>query len=204
MKQSGPRWEIRLTFYFVIIVIIVIVFASILVGNFGSMYYISAGAFALAAVYLGLFLAFAAQFIPSPVGCNLTSSCPADPMGAWSTIWPNVLSTCLGVVLLTTGYGRLRSRNGVLPGLGVGLVIGDFFVLVQGLTVGYTTSCPANGCLPLTASQWWSLFWPDVIADMLGTAFMIAGSAILIMRWRPKAQQAVASETSPTVPSSLS
>lgn len=58
-----------------------------------------------AVVYLGLFLAFAAQFIPFPVGCNLDAwpynltnvhhGCPASPEGAWSTIWPNVLSTCL-------------------------------------------------------------------------------------------------------------
>jgi hypothetical protein len=162
-------------------------------------------------VDLGFILAFASQFIPFPVGCNLDAwpynltnvfhGCPASPEGVWSTIWPNALSTCVGVVLVTTEYGKLRSRDAVLPGLGVGFMVSGFLLLIQGLTIGYFTSCPANGCLPLTAGQWWSLFWPDVVADTMGTALILAGSAILIMRWRLKAKQATPSEIGPLFPS---
>ena len=150
----------------------------------------------IAAVYLGLFLAFAAPFILYPVGCNLDAwpynltnvfhGCPASPEGVWSTIWPNALTTCVGVLLVTTGYGRPRSRRAVLPGLGMGLIVSGFALLVWGLSIGYFTSCPANGCPPLTGSQWWSLFWPDVVADILGTVCMAAGSVILITSWQLK------------------
>jgi hypothetical protein len=168
---------------------------------------------AYAAVYLGLFLAFASQFIPFPVGCNLDAwpynltnvfhGCPAGPEGVWSTIWPNTLTTCVGVVLVTTGYGKTRSRDVSLPGLGLGLMISGFVLLVLGLSIGYTTFCPANGCPPLTASQWWSIFWPDVIADILGTTLIIAG-LVLIARWRSKDKWLIRSETSPSIPSSTS
>jgi len=150
----------------------------------------------LAAVYLGFFLAFAALFIPFPVGCNLDAwpynltnvshGCPASPEGVWSTIWPNALATCVGVLLVTAGYGKLRSRNAVLPGLGMGLIVSGFALLVWGLSIGYSTMCPANGCPPLTGSQWWSLFWPDVVADILGVVCMATGSVILITGWRSK------------------
>ena len=150
----------------------------------------------LAAVYLGLFLAFAALFIPFPVGCNLDAwpynltnmfhGCPASPEGVWSTIWPNALTTCVGVLLVSTGYGKLRSRSAALPGLGMGLIVSGFALLVWGLSIGYFTMCPAVGCPPLTGSQWWSLFWPDVVADILGIVCMAAGLVILITSWRLK------------------
>ena len=162
----------------------------------------------LAAVYLGLFLAFAALFIPFPVGCNLDAwpynltnvfhGCPADPEGWWSTMWPNALSTCMGVLLVTTGYGKLRSRNAVLPGLGMGLIVSGFALLVWGLSIGYFTSCPANGCPPLTGSQWWSLFWPDMVADILGIVCMAAGLVILITSWRMKPERPIPSVLSPS------
>ncbi len=165
---------------------------------------------AYGAVLLGLCLAFASQFIPFPVGCyldawpyNLTNvhhGCPAGPDGVWSTIWPNVLTACVGVVLATWGYGKTRSRNARLPGLGLGLMISGFVLLVMGLSVGYTTMCPANGCAPLTASQWWSLFWPDVIVDMLGTGLMVAGLVILIASRRMKDTRLIQSETQQAVP----
>jgi len=161
----------------------------------------------LAAVYLGLFLAFAAPFIPFPVGCNLDAwpynltnvfhGCPASPVGVWSTIWPNALTTCVGVLLVTTGYGKLRSRKAVLPGLGMGLIVSGFVLLVWGLSIGYFTSCPANGCPPLTGSQWWSLFWPDVVADILGIVCMAAGLVILIESWRLKPERPIPSVLSP-------
>lgn len=162
----------------------------------------------LAAIYLGLLLALVAPFIPFPVGCNLDAwpynlthvfhGCPADPEGWWSTMWPNALSACIGALLATTGYGRLRSRDAVLPGLGMGLIVGGFTLLAWGLSVGYFTSCPANGCPPLTGSQWWSLFWPDVVADILGTVCMAAGSFILVNGWRLRPERSVPSALSPS------
>lgn len=163
-------------------------------------------------VYLGLFLAFASQFIPFPVGCNLDAwpynltnvfhGCPASPDGVWSTIWPNALTTCVGVLLVTMAYRKTGPRKISLPGLGLGMMISGFVLLVLGLSIGYTTSCPANGCAPLTASQWWSLFWPDVIADVLGTALLISGLMILIASWRSRAKWLFRSETIPTGTSS--
>ena len=155
---------------------------------------------AYVAVLLGLFLAFASQFIPFPAGCNLdawpynlanvSDGCPASPEGVWSTIWPNTLTTCIGVVLATTGYGKARQGNTSLPGLGLGLMISSFVLLVLGQSIGYTTFCPANGCAPLTASQWWALFWPNVIADVLGATLIVAG-LVLIARWRSKDRRLV-------------
>jgi len=162
----------------------------------------------LAAVYLGLFLVFAAMFIPFPVGCNLDAwpynltnvfhGCPASPEGVWSTIWPNALTTCVGVLLVTAGYGKLRSKDAALPGLGMGLIVSGFALLVWGLSIGYFTSCPANGCAPLTGSQWWSLFWPDVVADILGVVCMAAGSVVLITSWRLKPIRPIPSVLSPS------
>jgi hypothetical protein len=151
------------------------------------------------AVYLGLFLAFAAQFIPFPVGCNLDAwpynltnvfhGCPASPEGVWSTIWPNALATCIGTTLATSGYGKIRRREGALPGLGLGLTISGFLLLVWGFSIGYFTSCPANGCPPLTGSQWWSLFWPDVVAESLGAVCIVIGSTMTVTHWRSKGRQ---------------
>lgn len=163
-----------------------------------------------AAVVLGLCLAFASQFIPFPVGCyldawpyNLTNvhhGCPASPEGVWSTIWPNVLTACVGVMLTTWGYLKTRSRKAGLPALGLGLMISGLLLLLLGLSVGYTAMCPANGCPPLTASQWWSLFWPDVVADVLGTGLMAAGLVILIASRRMKDTQLIQSETHQALP----
>jgi len=157
-----------------------------------------------AAVYLGLFLAFASQFIPFPVGCNLDAwpynltsvshGCPASPVGVWSTIWPNALTACVGVLLVTMGFRKTRLRSVNLPGLGLGLMISGFLLLVWGFSIGYFTSCPANGCPPLTGSQWWSLFWPDVIAELLGVLCIVSGSTMLVKHWRPKGKQAIPSE----------
>ncbi len=53
---SEPRWEVRFGVYLIIAIMILIMFSSILTGNFGSMYYVSAGAFTLAAVmFVALF-----------------------------------------------------------------------------------------------------------------------------------------------------
>ncbi len=124
---------------------------------------------------LGFVLILSGQFSPFPVGCNVGNSCPADPVGAWSTIWPNELVTFIGAVSATWGFCKLRSSASQLIGIGPGLAVGGFLVLVLGLSIGYMTSCPANGCPPLTADQRWAVFWQDVIAEWIGAVCIVAG-----------------------------
>jgi hypothetical protein len=132
---------------------------------------------------LGAILALSALFIPFPVGCNFASSCAMNPEGTWSTIWPNMLTLNLGFVMFAWGLGVSRSRRLSMPGLGIGMVPGGITLLILGLRIGYTTMCPANGCPPLTASAWWSLFWPDVIAGSLGVLLIVLGSLLVLLRW---------------------
>ncbi len=124
---------------------------------------------------LGFVLILSGQLIPFPVGCNMGSSCPADPVGTWSTIWPNELVTSIGAVSATWAFGKLKSSASQVIGIGPGLAVDGFLVLVLGLSIGYITSCPANGCPPLTADQRWAIFWPDVIAEWLGAICIVAG-----------------------------
>jgi hypothetical protein len=131
----------------------------------------------------GFVLALSAFFIPFPVGCNFAPSCSMSPEGAWSTIWPNVLILNLGFVLVSWGWGVSRSRRLSLPGLGIGMILGGIVLLILGLRISYTTMCGGNGCPPLTASGWCSLFWPDVIAGSLGFLLITAGSFLVAFRW---------------------
>ena len=135
------------------------------------------------AVVLGFILILAGQFLSYPVGCNLAGSCPASPEGTWSTIWPNVTLTFIGIVLGTWGFGKARSSASELPGLGLGMAVGGFLLLVSGQSMGYMTMCPSGGCPPLTAGQWWSLFWPDVVAEALGATCIIVGLFITALGW---------------------
>jgi len=138
----------------------------------------------------GAVLALSALFIPFPVGCNFASSCSMSPEGAWSTIWPNILTLDLGFVLVSWGWGVSRSRRLSLPGLGIGLILGGIVLLMLGLRISYTTMCGGNGCPPLTAGGWWSLFWPDVIAGSLGFLLIAAGSFLVAFRWPKRADAA--------------
>ncbi len=135
----------------------------------------------LAPTVLGVILTLSAFFIPFPVGCNVASSCPMSPLGAWSTIWPNTITICLGFMLAAWGWGAGRSRELSLPGLGVGMVPAGAVLLMLALRISYSTMCPLNGCLPLTGSQWWSLFWPDVVAGSLGVMLMVAGFLLALL-----------------------
>ena len=137
----------------------------------------------IVAAAFGVILALSAQFIVFPVGCNIGTSCPASPGGVWSTIWPNVLTLNLGFVLVGWGFGASRSGRLSLPGLGIGWILGGIVLLMLGLLIGYSTWCPASGCPPLTSGGWWSLFWPDVIADSLGVLLIIGGSLLVKLRW---------------------
>jgi hypothetical protein len=137
---------------------------------------------AIVAAAFGFVLAVSAPFMVFPVGCNI-ATCYMDPQGAWSTIWPNILTLDLGFVLVAWGWGASRSRRLSLPGLGIGWVLGGIVLLMLGLLIGYSTGCPVNGCPPLTASGWWSLFWPDVIAGSLGVLLVVLGSLLVVLRW---------------------
>jgi hypothetical protein len=134
-------------------------------------------------VAIGIVLVFAAPFIIFPVGCNLAVSCPADPAGTWSTIWPNVLTLDLGLMLVAWGFGRKMPRRLSLMGLGFGGVLSGVVLGLYGSSISYWTSCPASGCPPLTAGVWWSLFWPDVIAESLGVLLVLSGTALVLLAW---------------------
>jgi hypothetical protein len=136
---------------------------------------------------LGVVLALVALFVIFPVGCNTSVGCSMSPGGTWSTIWPNILTLNLGFVLAGWGWDVSRSRKLSLPGLGVGMIPGGMALLMLGLRTGYTTFCPAFGCAPLTASGWWSLFWPNVIADSLGVLLIAVGLLLMLLRW-PKSE----------------
>ena len=137
---------------------------------------------AIAAAAFGFALALSATFIVFPVACN-TAPCYMNPQGAWSTIWPNVLTIDLGFVLVAWGWGVSRSRRLSLPGLGIGSIQSGIVLLMFGHLIGYTMFCPANGCPSLTLSGWLSLFWPDVIAESLGVLLIVVGSLLVLLRW---------------------
>jgi hypothetical protein len=138
---------------------------------------------------LGIVLTLSALFIIFPVGCNISNGCSMSPEGTWSTIWPNTLMLILGFVLAAWGWGASRSRRLSLPSLGIGMIPGGLVVLMLALRTGYTTFCPANGCLPLTAREWWSLYLPNVIAGSLGVLLIAIGSLLVLLRW-PRIGQA--------------
>jgi len=135
--------------------------------------------------WLGIFIAVLAPFIPFPLGCNLQTwfnptpnishGCPADPVGTWSTVWPNVLLLDAGLVFASIGLGSAKPERSPVVGAGMGLMMGGLFLIVFGSSFTYMTSCPANGCLPLTSAQWWSLFWPNVLAKVIGAGQIVAG-----------------------------
>jgi hypothetical protein len=152
----------------------------------------------VAMIAIGFALAVFSPFIAFPVGCNLANSCPADPVGWWSTAWPNVLSLDLGIVLIGGGFGRRGSERSLSVPLGLSLILSGIVLLGLGLSVGYMTSCPANGCPPLTESQSWALFWPNVIADSLGVALLVAGAIVVLL-----ASQRQGSDVSSGLSSSL-
>lgn len=147
------------------------------------------------AVVLGIVLVVSGPWIVFPIGCGFAISCPASPEGWWSTNWLNVLVFDLGVVLVGWGIGVWRSGRSFSVPLDVALTFSGIVFVVLGLSVGYSTSCPGNGCPPLTASQWWNLFWPDVIADTLGVILVVVGSVTMLLARRKPVSNGSASES---------
>ena len=135
---------------------------------------------------LGASLVVSSFFVVFPVGCNIASACPASPFGWWSTFWPNVLTFVVGMMVAAWGLAAARSTRLPLQTLGAALVIDGTVLITLGYSVGYATGCPFNGCPPLTAGQWWSLFWPDVIAGVLGVVLIAAGFTLILVSRRRK------------------
>lgn len=140
----------------------------------------------LALLVIGSILLLSSILVVYPVGRSAPNNngCPQDPEWWWLTRWPNVLSFDMGVVLAVTGLGSVRMRRGKgsqffffppLAPLGYSLIASGVVLLLLGQMVSYVTHCPANGCPPLTQAQWWSLFWPNVIADALGSMLIVSG-----------------------------
>ncbi len=79
----------------------------------------------------------------------------------------------------SVGYALIDGFISNFPSLVVG-----WFQRWKGLPY-YATSCPANGCAPLTSSQWWNLFWPGVAAGSIGVVLVIIGAAMILASRRP-------------------
>jgi len=144
---------------------------------------------------LGIVLILLAPFIPFPVGCNLTNwynptnvshGCPASPFGSWSTVWPNVLLLNIGLVFASTGLASTKPERSPVVGAGMGLIMGGLVLIAFGSSFSYMTMCPANGCPPLTSAQWWSLFWPNVLAKIIGAGQIVVGSTACFIALRSR------------------
>jgi hypothetical protein len=140
--------------------------------------------------WLGILFTIVAVFFPFPVGCNLQSwyntsnishGCPADPVGTWSSAWPNVLLLEIGLVFASVGLASAKPDRSKVVGVGMGLIMGGLVLIALGSSFSYMTSCPANGCPPLTSAGWWSLFWPNVLAEAIGAGQIGVGSAACLI-----------------------
>lgn len=123
-------------------------------------------------------------FPPFPVGCNLQTwfnhtnvshGCPASPVGTWSTIWPNVMLLDLGLVFASIGLASAKPDRSPVVGAGMGLMMGGLILFALGHSSGYITTCTPNGCLPLTSAEWWSMSWPNVLAEIIGPSQIVVG-----------------------------
>jgi len=151
-----------------------------------------------ALVAAGLLACLAGLFLQFPVGCNLIppdKGCSANPVSWWSTFWPNITGFGLGIlsIALGTSNGRLLKR--AVLGSGPALIIDGIMLNFPSLIVGwftrwkdlpyYFTSCPANGCPPLTTSKWWGLFWPGIVAGSIGILLFVSGATLVLVSKGP-------------------
>lgn len=142
---------------------------------------------------VGVFVTVLAPFIPFPVGCNLQTwfnhtnvshGCSASPIGTWSTVWPNVLLLDIGLVFASIGLASAKPNRSPAVGAGMGLMVGGLILIAFGSSFSYMTMCPANGCPPLTSAEWWSMFWPNVLAKIVGAGQTVAGTAACFIALR--------------------
>lgn len=153
---------------------------------------------------LGILITVLAPLIPFPVGCNLQTwfnptnvshGCPASPVGTWSTVWPNVLLLDVGLLFASIGLASAKPDRSPVVGAGVGLIMGGLVLIAFGHSSGYLTMCPENGCAPLTSAEWWSMNWPNVLAQIVGASQVVVGSVacfIALRRQRAASSPAVA------------
>lgn len=155
-------------------------------------------------IWLGIAMVLLAPFLPFPVGCNLqmvfntshvSHGCPASPFGSWSTVWPNVLILDLGLILSGIGLAERRSDGAPLAGLGMGSIMNGIVFIAFGSSFSYVTTCPADGCAPLTGGAWWSLFWPNVVAESLGAILIVFGYAAVFLAWHRTQRNSMHGET---------
>lgn len=150
------------------------------------------------ALVAGLLACIAGLFVAFPVGCNplpVYQGCSADPVSWWSTFWSNIVAFEVGLAVFAWGLGAGRSPRPPAGSLGTALIVDGFVSNFPSLVVGwfqrwkglpyYATSCPANGCAPLTPGQWWSLFWPGVVAGSIGIVLIVAGAVLVLASRRP-------------------
>jgi hypothetical protein len=141
-------------------------------------------------LFSGALILLLSVFVPFPVGCNLTPSCPASPYAWWSTWWANVLGSCLGILLIAFGFGAYKLARFSLGSIGTGLIVDGFIlnfpIFVLPLSgIYYATSCPGSGCPVLTPGQWWSIFWPGVVVGAVGVLLIAGGAAFVLYSKRP-------------------
>jgi hypothetical protein len=163
--------------------------------------------------WLGVLIVVLAPLTPFPVGCNLQTwfnphpnisyGCSASPIGTWSTVWPNVLLLDIGLVFASIGLASAKPDRSPVVGAGMGLIMGALVLIAFGSSSGGITMCPANGCLPPTSAQWWSLYWPNVLARIIGAGQIVVGSAaclIALHRQRAALSLAVTTPVSESPP----
>jgi hypothetical protein len=143
-------------------------------------------------IWLGIAMVLLAPFLPFPVGCNLQTvfntshaslGCPASPYGSWSTVWPNVLILDLGLILTGLCLAERRSDGSPLAGLGMGSIMSGIVLIAFGSSFSGITACTAIGCGTLTGGAWWSLFWPNVLAESLGAILIVVGCVTVFLAW---------------------
>lgn len=146
---------------------------------------------AVVLVVLGVILVVSSRYIAFPVGCNVTPSCTPDPVGFWSTNWLNVLILDFGIVLVGWGLGMWWSGRLLSVPLGIALILAGIVLLAGGLTVSYAMSCLSSGlgyggCTgPTTfSSEWFVIFWPDVIAGSFGIILIAVGAVVVLLARR--------------------
>jgi hypothetical protein len=160
---------------------------------------------------LGILITVLAPLIPFPVGCNLQTwfnstpnishGCPADPFGTWSTVWPNILLLDIGLVFASIGFASAKPDRSPVVGTGMGLIMGGLVLIAFGSSSGYITMCPMNGCPPLTSAEWWSLYWPNILAQAIGAGQIIVGSMACFIALR---RQRAITSAAVTIPISIS
>ena len=166
-----------------------------------------------ALIWPGIAMVLLSPFLPFPVGCNLQTvfntslvshGCPASPYGSWSTVWPNVLVLDLGLILTGLCLAERRSDGSPLAGLGMGSMMSGIVLIAFGSSFSYIMFCPANGCAPLTGGAWWSLFWPNVVAESLGAILIVVGCAAVFVAWHRSLSANPQRLTVPTKPPQVS